>query len=266
MAADDTGGGGRPPFTVAIVLYPGCDLLDVAGPNEIFSFFSGLPAGQGLRLITVGASTAAIPVVGALSVVPQYDFAGAPKIDLLFVPGSGEGVAKAINDIALLDFLACTAQDCRYVASVCTGALILASAGLLDGCQATTHWAVIDALRLFPHVRVVNGCPRYVIDGNRVSGGGISSSIDESLFLVQLLATDFTGDVAEGEAAARAVQLMIQYHPQPPFQGGDPCSVDYATFEPVDASMESFRNSVVGAVKQRLAESETRGLQRESKS
>jgi cyclohexyl-isocyanide hydratase len=266
MAAHDAGGDGGASFTVAIVLYPGCDLLDVAGPNEIFTFFSGLPAGQGLRLITVGASTAAIPVVGALSVVPQYDFAGAPKIDLLFVPGSGEEVAEAINDIALLDFVARTAEGCRYVASVCTGALILASAGLLDGYQATTHWAVIDALRLFPHVRVVNGCPRCVIDGKRVSGGGISSSIDESLFLIQLLATDFTGSQAEGEAAARAVQLMIQYHPQPPFQGGDPCSVDYATFEPVDASMEGFRNSVVAAVKQRVAKSDIGGPQRESKS
>ena len=240
-------------FTIGIVLYPDCDLLDVAGPNEVFTFFSGLPAGKGLTVTTIAAAKAAIPVIGALSVMPQHDFASAPRIDMLFVPGAGAGVAEALGDDRLLAFLARTGSRCRYVVSVCTGALLLAAAGLLDGYQATTHWAVLEALRLFPKVSVVNGCPRYVVDRNRVSGGGISSSIDESLFLVQLLAAAFTGDPAEGEAAARAVQLMIQYHPQPPFAGGDPCSVDYATFAPVDAGMESFRAAVIAAVKARLA-------------
>jgi cyclohexyl-isocyanide hydratase len=102
------------------------------------------------------------------------------------------------------------------VCSVCTGALLLGAAGLLDGHVVTTHWAYKDVLRLFP-CTVVDDYRRYVQSGNRVTGAGISSGIDEALYIVSLLS---------GITAARRSQLAMQYHPQPTFQCGDPGEPD----------------------------------------
>ena len=129
---------------------------------------------------------------------------------------------------------------------------MIAAAGLLDGYQATCHWSVIACLKLFPKVTVVNGCPRYLRDRNRFTGGGISSSIDEALFMVQQITTDLTGDPAKGDTACQRVQLSIQYNPKPPFVGGDPCSVDYSVFEPVEAGMVGFRTAVCEAVRKQI--------------
>ncbi|MBI1683857.1 DJ-1/PfpI family protein [Caulobacter hibisci] len=244
-----------PPFTVGIVLYPGVDILDVAGPHEVFGFFDGSVIDRTIQVATVAATTQPIPTSGPLKVVAQYDFYSSPHIDLLFVPGGGNGLQDAIGDTALLDFLKQRAPEARYVVSVCTGGLILASAGLLDGYQATTHWAFIDCLKLFPTVTVVNGCPRWYKDRNRITGGGISSSVDESLFMVQTIVTDLAGgpDAADKAAlAAQKVQLSIQYHPDPPFPGGDPCSVAYDVFEPVNAGMTGFRGALDAAIEARL--------------
>jgi cyclohexyl-isocyanide hydratase len=243
-----------PTFTVGIVLYPGFDILDVAGPHEVFGFFDGAAIGRTVKVATVAQTKAALPTSGVLRVLPEYDFGDCPPIDLLFVPGGGDGLDKAIGDKALLAFLRKAAKPARYVAGVCTGGLLLAAAGLLDGYEATTHWGFVDCLKLFPKVKVVNGCPRWVRDRNRVTGGGISSSIDESLFLLDTLVADLApGKDARDKAAlaeltTRQVQLSIQYNPQPPFSGGDPCSVDYAVFEPVDAGLVGFRQIVSKAI------------------
>ncbi|KRA59329.1 AraC family transcriptional regulator [Caulobacter sp. Root655] len=240
-----------PVFTVGIVLYPGFDILDVAGPHEVFGFFDGAVIGRTVKVATVAQTKAALPTSGVLRVLPEYDFGDCPPIDLLFVPGGGDGLDKAIGDQALLAFLRKAAKHARYVAGVCTGGLLLGAAGLLDGYQATTHWGFIDCLKLFPKVKVVNGCPRWVRDRNRITGGGISSSIDESLFLLDTLVSDLApgkDKAALAELTTRQVQLSIQYNPQPPFSGGDPCSVDYAVFEPVNAGMAGFREIVSKAI------------------
>jgi cyclohexyl-isocyanide hydratase len=187
-----------------------------------------------------------------MTVKPCYTFDNCPKIDLLFVPGAGDALAGAIGDAALHEFLRRKAQTATYVASVCTGGLILAASGLLDGYQATCHWSVIDCLKLFPKVTVVNGFPRYLRDRNRFTGGGISSSIDESLFMVQQVVTDLTGDAAKGDAACQRVQLSIQYNPKPTFAGGDPASVDFSVFDPVEQGMTSFRSAVCDAVRKQI--------------
>jgi cyclohexyl-isocyanide hydratase len=245
-----------PTFTVGIVLYPGFDILDVAGPHEVFGFFDGAVIGRTVKVATVAQTKAALPTSGVLQVLPEYDFGDCPPIDLLFVPGGGDGLDKAIGDEALLAFLRKAAKRARYVAGVCTGGLLLGAAGLLDGYQATTHWGFVDCLKLFPKVKVVNGCPRWVRDRNRVTGGGISSSIDESLFLLDTLVADLAPGEDSGqdktalaELTTRQVQLSIQYNPQPPFAGGDPCSVDYAVFEPVDAGLAGFREVVAKAIR-----------------
>lgn len=239
------------PFIVGIVLYPGFDLLDVAGANEVFTFVDSELAGRPFKTITVAAETE-LAALAPLTVKPSNTFENCPKLDLLFVPGAGDGVAAAIGDADLHKFLRRKARTAKYVASVCTGGLILAASGLLDGYQATCHWSVIDCLKLFPDVTVVNGFPRYLRDRNRFTGGGISSSIDESLFMVQQIVTDLTGDAAKGDAACQHVQLSIQYNPKPPFAGGDPASVDFSVFEPVEQGMTTFRSQVCDAVRKQI--------------
>jgi len=111
---------------------------------------------------------------------------------------------------------------------------------------------VLDCLKLFPKVTVVNGFPRYLRDRNRFTGGGISSSIDEALYMVQQVITDLAG-AANGDAACQRVQLGIQYNPNPPFKGGDPASVDYSVFEPVEEpGMRKFRAAVCKAVREQI--------------
>jgi cyclohexyl-isocyanide hydratase len=242
----------RRKFTVGIVLYPDFDLLDVAGPYDVFTFFDGGTINRDVQVVTVGEHKAPIAAVGGLMVTPSHDFTTCPRIDLLFVPGAGSGITGTIGNDRFLEFLRRAAARSRYVTSVCTGALLLASARLLDGYRATTHWSCIDCLKLFEKVLVVNGCPRYVRDRNRFTGGGISSSVDESLFMIQSIVTDMTGDAARGAQAAQHIQLSIQYNPHPPFAGGDPCSVDYSVYAPVAAGMKPFRDAVALAVAKRI--------------
>lgn len=243
-----------PPFTVGIALYPGFDLLDVAGPNEVFTFFDGSVIGRQAQVVSLARDLTPLPV-GGVTVTPRYAFddPNRPHVDLLFVPGGGPLIAQAIGDDVFLQALRDISGDATYVTSVCTGGILLASAGLLDGFEATTHWAAIDSLKLFPKVKVVNGCPRWVHDGNRITGGGISSTIDESIYMVETIVADFTHDLDLAQATAHQAQLGIQYSPDPPFQGGDPCSVPYEIYEPVYESMAGFRETVREAVVARLA-------------
>jgi cyclohexyl-isocyanide hydratase len=106
-----------------------------------------------------------------------------------------------------IDFLITRGTKARFVASVCEGALVLAAAGLLDGYEATTHWAFVPCLKEFTKVKVVEGHPRFVVDRNRITGGGISSGIDEALKLVELLSS---------YSVAQSVQQVTQYYPCPP--------------------------------------------------
>ena len=251
MASRKRAANGKAPFIVGIVLYPGFDLLDVAGMNEVWTFVDSSLLGRPIKVITVAADKE-LTALAPLTVKPSCTFADDPKIDLLFVPGAGDTLTDAIKDTALHKFLRHKAKHASYVTSVCTGGLVLAAAGLLDGYQATCHWSVLDCLKLFPKVTVVNGFPRYLRDRNRFTGGGISSSIDEALYMVQQVITDLAG-AENGDAACQRVQLGIQYNPNPPFRGGDPASVDYSVFEPVEEpGMRKFRAAVCKAVREQI--------------
>lgn len=242
----------RRKFTVGIMLYPDFDLLDVAGPYDVFNFFDGTVINRDVEVVTVAEHEGPLAATGGLEVTPSHHFGNCPRIDLLFVPGAGPGITATIANDAFLAFLRHTAARAKYVTSVCTGGILLASAGLLDGYRATTHWSCIDCLKQFPNVIVVNGCPRYVRDRNRITGGGISSTVDESLFMVETIVTDMTRSSAKGAEASKHVQLSIQYNPQPPHPGGDPCSVDYDVYGPVVAGMKPFRDAVCKAVAERI--------------
>ena len=124
--------GNKPPFIVGIVLYPGFDLLDVAGMNEVWSFVDSSLMKRPIKVITVAADKE-LTALAPLTVKPSCTFADDPHIDLLFVPGAGDTLTDAIKDATLHKFLQRKAKHARYVTSVCTGGLVLAGAGLLDG-------------------------------------------------------------------------------------------------------------------------------------
>jgi transcriptional regulator GlxA family with amidase domain len=139
-------------------------------------------------------------------------------LDVLWVPGGDPGaLATIMSDPkrTYLDFLVRIAADARYVCSVCEGALLLAAAGLLDGYKATTHWAFVPCLKQFKKVKVAKGHPRFVLDGNRLTGGGISSGLDEALMLIELLSS---------VKVAKQVQQVTQYFPKPPVKGRIPAA------------------------------------------
>ena len=169
---------------VGFPLYEGFDSLDVIGPFQTFTF-------AGMDRYLLGPTSDAITSFEGVALKPRTTFDDPKlKLDILFVPGGADPVSVLkkgrLGNNCYLDFLARQAPHCMLVCSVCTGALLLAGAGLLDGHMATTHWAFKPVLSLF-QCKVVDDYRRYIKSGNRVTGGGISSGLDEALYIVSLL-------------------------------------------------------------------------------
>jgi cyclohexyl-isocyanide hydratase len=209
---------------IGIPVYPGVDLLDVTGPHEVLKW---MDPKVDLRLI---AASTEKPIVtrDGFSFLATHDFASTPRLDVLWVPGGDPDALTIIMSGKMPDyinFLKRVAATADWVCSVCEGALLLAAAGLLDGYQATTHWYFTPCLKEFKNVIVVDGHPRFVQDRNRLTGGGISSGLDEALRLVELL---------KGTAVAQEVQQTLQYYPRPPVNSeipdpGDTCFFSWKT-------------------------------------
>lgn len=193
-------------LTIGLVLFPRLTQLDLTGPYEVFA---RIPDAEVLLL-----SNTLTPVISekGLAIVPTCTFANCPDLDILCVPG-GPGINGALLDDELLTFLRAKGPSASYVTSVCTGSLILARAGLLKGYRATTHWLSMDLLRLFG-IEAID--ERVVIDRNRITGGGVTAGIDFGLTVVAKL---------YGNKMAQAIQLMMEYNPQPPFESGHPSKV-----------------------------------------
>jgi transcriptional regulator GlxA family with amidase domain len=204
-------------YVIGIPVYKGVDLLDVAVPYELFNWMAILePAPKPqrvVRLLSVDGS--AVTTRDGLSLGGDLEsLHSAAPVDLLWVPGGDPDRLQAL----MLDEEVCGAlrrlsARAQYTVSVCEGALLLAAASLLDGYRATTHWAFRACLGLFPRVTVVSGFPRFEHDRDRITGGGISSGLDEALYIIGLLSS---------AVVAETVQLYIQYQPSPPFNSGDP--------------------------------------------
>lgn len=198
---------------IVIPVYPGVDLLDVAGPLEMFHWAK-------LDVVLTAETKGLVTTGAGVKLHVDTAFADAPASEVLWTPGGDpEALVAQMTDPrrTYLDFLDKQSQTARYVASVCEGALLLAAAGLLDGYAVTTHWAFIPCLlKRFPAVKVVDGHPRFHLDRNRLTGGGISSGLDEALELIRLL---------QGEAAAQSVQQTTQYYPDPPVTSEIPATI-----------------------------------------
>lgn len=177
--------------TIGIFVFDDVELLDLAGPYEVFTCASRVHARLNpgaetpFKVLTIGKSSAPTRARAGLGVLPDADFADHAQVDVLVVPG---GVVTAeLNKPEVIAWIAKTARGSELITSVCTGAFLLAQAGLLTGKQATTHWEDMDDLQsLFPQVDVVRE-RRWVRNGNTITSGGISAGIDMSLHLVETL-------------------------------------------------------------------------------
>ena len=176
--------------TVGILLFNEVEVLDFAGPFEVFSLAENETSDKHFNVITIAEHQAPISARNGLQVIPDYSFATHPDIDVLVVPG-GYGAEKVeINNPVVIDWIIHQAKVTELMLSVCTGALLLAKAGLLAGKSATTHWMDLDNLASYPDVEVI-AHTRYVDasdDTNKlVTSAGISAGIHASLYCVEKL-------------------------------------------------------------------------------
>ena len=177
--------------TIGIFVFDDVELLDLAGPYEVFTCASRVHAGNNpnakmlFKVITIGQSASPQHARAGLGVLPDASFANHAPVDVLVVPGGV--VTSELDKPEVIEWIAKTAQRSELITSVCTGALLLAKAGLLNGKCATTHWEDMDDLQtVFPQVQV-QAQKRWVRDGNTVTSAGISAGIDMSLHLVETL-------------------------------------------------------------------------------
>ncbi|HEV7814636.1 MAG TPA: DJ-1/PfpI family protein [Janthinobacterium sp.] len=180
------------PYTVGIFVFDNVEVLDFAGPYEVFTtasrvsrrLYPALP--EPFSVVTVGAGAAAVRARAGLLVQPDHGFEDHAPLGVLIVPGGV--VARELEKPQVLAWIGAAAAAAQLTASVCTGAFLLARAGLLEGKAATTHWEDIADLRaMFPGLAVHSGV-RWVDQGDIVSSAGISAGIDMSLHLVERLA------------------------------------------------------------------------------
>lgn len=176
--------------TVGILIFDDVEVLDFAGPFEVFSV-ARLP-GQDkdderlFRVLTIAEHSGLVTCRGGLFVQPHTTMDGNPPLDILVIPG-GQGTRRERHNSRVLDWISRQNEETELTMSVCTGALLLAERGLLNGRQATTHWGALDLLRQdYPAVTVVAG-QRWVDEGHILTSAGISAGIDLSLHVVARL-------------------------------------------------------------------------------
>jgi cyclohexyl-isocyanide hydratase len=204
---------------IGMLIFPRMTQLDMTWPYEVLA---RLPD---TTVDLVARNLEPVPTDRGMKILPSVTYATCPPLDVLMVPG-GPGQQDLMEDEAALDFLRKAAAGAKFVTSVCTGSLVLAAAGLLKGKRATCHWAAIDNLALLGAVPVRQ---KVVVDGNVVTGAGVTSGIDFALTLAAILA---------GESVAREIQLQIEYDPAPPFDSGSPKTASPQTLATVRSRLE----------------------------
>ncbi|HNV73145.1 MAG: DJ-1/PfpI family protein [Gemmatimonadaceae bacterium] len=190
---------------IALVAYPGMFPLDLLGPKSIFEDLLNT------HVHIVGKTKAPIATGRNAQLLPDVTFADCPEnLDVIFVPGGGLGTMAMMRDQELHAFLRKQAETARFITSVCTGSLVLGSAGLLRGYKATTHWVTHDILAQLGATPVKS---RVVEDRNRITGAGVTAGLDLAFVITSRLT---------GETYAKAEMLNVEYDPNPPFRAGTP--------------------------------------------
>ena len=221
---------------IGLLVFPGVQQLDLTGPYEVFAT---LPE---VRVHLVWKNLDPLLSSTGLSLKPTQTFVDCPALDVLCIPG-GKGIDVLLEDAETLAFIKHQATTVKYLTSVCTGALVLGAAGLLQGKRATTHWASHDLLEKFGAIAVHE---RVVRDGNLMTGGGVTAGIDFALTLASELFD---------ELHAQTVQLQLEYAPAPPFNAGHP---DTAPAQVLARAVERGQHAMAQrrAVVKRVAEGE----------
>lgn len=214
------------PFNVIIPIFPRVTQLDFTGPAQLFTY------APETVVHVVAASRDPIPTDSGFSICASSTFDECPDAQLLCVPG-GPGVFDAIGDNRLLNFVRRQAEVADHVHSVCTGMFILGALGLLRGKRATSHWGYINAIA---DCGATYSPGRVAVDGKLMTAGGVTSGIDYGLTAIAKVF---------GEAAARKVQLILEYDPQPPFQEGHPSRASEKTL----ASVRDYYQSATEKMK-----------------
>ncbi len=214
-------------FTIGFLIFPRMTQLDFTGPFEVFARIPETKVHVLWKRIE--------PVVSdtGLAILPTTTLDACPDLDLICIPG-GPGQIALMDDEQILGFVREKGARARFVASVCTGSLVLGAAGLLKGYTAGTHWMSRDQLAYFGATPMAN---RIVVDRNRVTGGGVTAGIDLALYVASLVTN---------EPTARAIQLSLEYNPEPPFNSGSPESAG-------PEAVAAVRQRAAGMLSERLA-------------
>lgn len=188
-------------MTVAILLFDDVEVLDFAGPFEVFSVAADLLGGEEPRVLTVAESEREIRAIGGLRVRPECAISDVTTPEVLVVPG-GDGTRREMENRTLVRWLREAHDGADVVLSVCSGARLLARAGLLDGRRVTTHHQVVEHLRELAPAAIVEPTRRYIDAGKIVTTGGISAGIDGAFYVVARL---------WGRDVARATSDYMEY-------------------------------------------------------
>ena len=221
-------------FRIGMLLFPDIMQLDMTGPHEVITKFPDT------EVLLISKTLDPVQAGGGMRILPDVTYADCPQLDLVCVPGGG-GMNALLTDKETLDFLRRQAQGARYVTSVCTGSLVLGAAGLLKGRRAACHWMSREMLSAFG---AIPDPSRVVMDGNIISGGGVTAGIDFALTVA--------GELF-GAEVAKSIQLGIEYNPQPPFEAGSPEKAG-AEIEAIARSAASARQSERAAAVRAAAE------------
>jgi transcriptional regulator GlxA family with amidase domain len=192
---------------IGMPVYTDVDLLDVTGPHEVLGWMKDI-AGIDVTIQLFAKTPGEITTRDGFTFKVDNPFLPAPKLDVLWVPGGKpEALLEQLKpESGYIQFLK-SQSNATWICSVCEGAVLLAESGLLDGYLITTHHDFIPCFSRYPKVKMAQGFPRFVHDRNRLTGGGISSGLDEAFKLVQLLSS---------YQVAQEIQSVTQYYPCPP--------------------------------------------------
>lgn len=216
---------------IAFLIYPDFTALDMIGPHYMLTNL------MGAKTHIVAKTKDPVKSDTGLVFVPSASFEDCPAdLDILCVPGGTLGTLAAIRDEATIRFLKDRGSRAKFVTSVCTGSLVLAAAGLLDGYKATSHWLTKALLSKFGAIPTEG---RVVRDRNRITGGGVTAGIDFGLGLV--------GELRDRHYA-EAVQLLAEYDPQPPFNAGSPEKAPPEVKSMMDAMFVEFLKTAEATV------------------
>ncbi len=216
---------------IGILIFPGVYQLDVTAP---YSVFTSAPKAQ---VHLIWKDLQAIKSSDGLLLTPTITFDDCPTLDVIMAPG-GAGLYDLLEDKQTMDFLRRQAKNAKYISSVCTGSLLLAASGVLNGYKATTHWYAKNFLQEFNKITFVS--ERVVIDRNRITGAGISSGIDLALVLAAKVWDEDT---------AKKIELKLEYDPKPPFGVGTPDKAPKKIVDKIEADMAPQKPQMQAMIK-----------------